>query len=326
MLARLRAWLANTPVRIALGLVAAYFLFAWFGFEPLVKWAAPKYVADKSGHRLVIGAAKFDPLALSVDLKGLKLSQPDGKPLLAFDELFVDFEASGLLRRALAFKDVRLTGPDATLVLLPDGKLNWTALLDAFKGQGREEKDDKDEGLPRLLIDRLVLQKGRVHFTDRKVVAGYEADFNPIDFQFTDVSTLPDDKGAYALSTRTEAGARVRWKGRFSLNPVEATGELAVDDVQLARIWPYVKAKFDMATPAGVAAMGLGFRVAYDSKQLALAVNDLGFTLDGLKLRGRGAEDPAVVALDSLQVKGGHFDLQQRHLDIAQVADRKSVV
>ena len=319
MIARLRAVLATllvkTPVRIALGLVVAYFLFGWFGFEPLVKWAAPKFVADKSQHQLVIGSARFDPLALSVRVQGLKLAEPDGKPLLALDELFVDFEASGLLRRAFAFKDIRLVGPDAHVVLLPDGKLNWTALIDAFKS----EEEDEDKDLPRLLIHRVALEKGQVHFTDRKVVAGYQAALNPIDFKLTDLSTLPDDKGAYTLATRTEEGARVRWRGQLTLNPVLATGELAVDDVQLARVWPYVASKLDMDTPAGVAAMGLAYRVAYDNKQLSVALNDLGFKLEGLKLRGKGAAEPAL-ALDSLQVSGGRFDLQQQRLDIAKVA------
>ena len=307
--------LLKTPVRIALGLLAAYFLFAWFGFEPLVKWAAPKVVADKSQHHLVIGTAKFDPLALSVRVGGLKLTEPDGKPLLAFDELFVDFEAASLFRWAYTFQDIRLSGADAHVVLLPDGTLNWTALIEAFKS----EEDEEDKDLPRLLIDRITLAKGRAQFTDRKVVEGYQVVLNPIDFTLTDLSTLPDDKGAYTLATRTEAGARVRWKGQLTLNPVLATGELSVDDVQLARVWPYVQERLNMETPAGVAALGLTYRVAYDNKQLSLALDDLGFKLEGLKLRGRGDAE-AAIALDGLQLTGGRFDLQQRRLDIAKVA------
>ena len=80
MLARLfaltRTLLLKTPAKIAAGLIAAYFLFAWFGFEPLIKWAAPKFIADKSQHRLQIETARFDPLALSLSIKGLKLTEP----------------------------------------------------------------------------------------------------------------------------------------------------------------------------------------------------------------------------------------------------------
>ena len=132
MLARLRSLLLKTPFRIALGLVAFYFLFAWFGFEPLVKWAAPKYIGDKSRHHLEIQAAKFDPLRLSVDLKGLKLSEPDGKPLLAFDELFVDFDAASLFKWAWTFDRIRLVAPRVRVELRSDGSLNWMALIEAL--------------------------------------------------------------------------------------------------------------------------------------------------------------------------------------------------
>ena len=75
MLTRLRAvlasWLIRTPVRVALGLYAGYLLFAWLGFEPLVKWAAPKFIAGQSQHRLSIDSARFNPFTLALDFKDL---------------------------------------------------------------------------------------------------------------------------------------------------------------------------------------------------------------------------------------------------------------
>jgi hypothetical protein len=105
-----------------------------------VKWAAPKFIADKSRHSLSIAETRFDPFALSLSVKGLKLAEPDGKPLLAFDELFVDFEAASLFKWAWTFDAIRLTGPRARVELLADGRLNWSALIEAFKDE--EEKPD----------------------------------------------------------------------------------------------------------------------------------------------------------------------------------------
>ena len=117
----------KTPVRVVLGLCVAYLAFAWLAFEPLTKWAAAKIVADKSRHQLSIAEARFDPFALSLTLRGVKLKEPDGKQLLAFDELFVDFDAASLLRWAWSFEAVRLSGPQARVELLPGGRLNWSA-------------------------------------------------------------------------------------------------------------------------------------------------------------------------------------------------------
>jgi len=317
MFARLLSFLGKvlvkTPAKIILGLVAFYFLFAWFGFEPLVKWAGPKFIADKSKHSLSIAEARFDPFALSVSVKGLKLAEPDGKSLLAFGELFVDFEAASLFKWAYTFETIRLTAPDARLELRPDGSLNWTALIEALKSK----EDEPDKPLPRLLIRRAVLEKGRVGVADRKV--GFETALNPLDLTLTELSTLPDDKGAYTLAATTQPGARIRWKGDVTLKPIVATGELAIDQVSLGRLWPYVQGKLHMAPPEGVAALALAYRVGYADKRLSLVLDKLGLNLEGLALKGEKAAEPAVT-LDRLALSGGRFDLDKRQLDIGEIA------
>jgi len=314
MLSRLPSLLLKTPVRIVLGLVAAYFLFAWFGFEPLLKWAAPKYIADKSRHTLSLQSAKFDPLVLSVDLKGLKLAEPDGKPLLAFDELFVDFSAASLSRWAYTFDEIRLVAPKARAELRADGSLNWTALIEALKG-----KDEEDKPLPRLLIRRIALEKGRVELVDRKVAGGFETTLNPLDLTLTDLSTLPDDRDSYTLAATTQLGARIRAKGKVMLNPIAVNGELGIDRVTLARFWPYVAGKVNLAPPAGSAALALNYRVGYADKRLSLLLDKLGLNLEGLALRGKGAARDAIT-LDRLALTGGRFDLEKRQLDIGAIA------
>ncbi|MDD5390664.1 MAG: DUF748 domain-containing protein [Gallionellaceae bacterium] len=310
---RLRTLLLKTPIKIAIGLVAAWFLFAWFGFEPLVKWAAPKYIADKSQHTLSLQAARFDPLRLSLDLKGLKLAEPDGKPLLAFDELFVDFDAASLFNWAYTFDRIRLVAPKAHVELRADGSLNWTALIEALKSKDEEA----DKPLPRLLIRQIALEQGRVEFADRKV--SFETALNPLDLTLTDLSTLPDDKGAYTLAASTRLGARIRWKGDVTLKPLNASGELGIDKVTLANYWPYLASKLNLAPAAGSASLALNYRVGYADKHLSLLLDKLGLKLDGLALRGNKATRDAIT-LDHVALTGGRFDLGKRQLDIGEIA------
>ncbi len=312
---RVRTLLVKMPTRIAFGLVAAYFLFAWFGFEPLLKWAAPKYITAKSQHTLSLDSASFDPLALSLDIKGLKLALPDGKPLLAFAELFVDFDASSLWKRAYVFQDIRLVAPHAWVELRPDGSLNWNALLAAFKSKD----DEPDKPLPRLLIRQLSLEKGRVEVTDRKVAGGFSTVLAPLDIRLSVLSTLPDDKGAYTLAATTQQGARIRWKGALGLKPIAASGELGVDRVTLARLWPYAGAKLNLAPPSGTAAMSLHYRLGYADGHLSLSLDRLDFSLEGLGLRGKAADHDALF-LNRLALRGGHFDLDRRQLDLGEIA------
>ncbi len=116
-------------------LVLTYFLFAWLGFEPLIKWALPKVVTDRSGHHLSIDHARFDPLHLAVELQGITLSEPDGKPMLTVKRLFVDIDPASALKRAWLVDEVRVSEPVATVQLRPNGHLNWLDLVDAFSSK-----------------------------------------------------------------------------------------------------------------------------------------------------------------------------------------------
>ncbi len=312
MPARLRSLLLKTPVLIGLGLLGAWLLFAWLAFEPLVRWAAPKYVAERSGHVLRIGSASLHPFALSVRLGDVALDEPDGAPLLAFEELLVDFDSTGVLRGAWGFDAIDLTGPRAWLALRADGRLNWSALVDAF----RNPEPPTDDSLPRLLIRQLRLAGGRVDLVDHRV--GFETALDPLDLNLSDLSTLPDDVGAYAIEATTEPGARIRWQGDLTLNPVAAKGRVAIDRVALDRLWPYLRARLRMAPPKGVAALSLNYRAGYADREFSLNLDDIGFELAELELRGVEAPTPAV-ALDRITLAGGRFDLGERRLDLGEI-------
>jgi hypothetical protein len=152
---------------------------------------------------------------------------------------------------------------------------------------------------------------------DRKI--DFKTSLDPIDFTLNNLSTLPEDKGAYTLSTITQWDARIRWKGDFSLNPVLATGELAIDQFSLARYWPYLKGNLALAEPDGIAAMALNYRAAYADKNLSLVLDKLGFSLEGLALKGLKDSQPAV-KLEKLKLTGGRFDLEKRELQVGEIS------
>ena len=300
----------SLPSLIVAGLVAAYLLFAWLGFEPLTRWLAPKIVADKSAHRLTIERARFDPFRLTVQLGGVKLTEPDDKPLLAFEDLLIDFQLASVFKRAYTFKEVRLSAPDVRIEIDNGGRLNWMRLVDAFAGPPGE-KAEGEGGLPRLLIEHAVLHKGRVDFQDQRFGGGIRGAAEPLDLELNDLSTLPQDKGDHVVSVRTSFGAQVRWKGEFGLNPLVAHGDVAVDELQLARIWPYLRRPLQIAPPEGLVKLTFAYRVGHEQGRLAAHVEQMAIDLQAMTLRGQNDSD-ATLVLDRVALSGGRFDVMQR--------------
>ncbi len=104
----------------------------------------------------------------------------------------------------------------------------------------------------------------------------------------------------------------------MTLNPILATGELAIDQMSLDRYWPYLQGKLRMAPPQGKAALTLSYRAGYADKKVSLLLDKLGLTLEGLALRGEQARESAVT-LDRLALSGGRFDLDKRQLDVGEI-------
>lgn len=292
-----------------IGLVVFYLLFGRLALPPLLQSQAEKFIAEKTGHRLTMDRPEFNPFELSLRLSGLHLAQPDGQPLLAFRELVVDLSATSISRRAIVFDGIRIDGLEATAVLLPEGRLNWSALIDALKS--KEEKPASS--LPRIDIQRLVLSGARLDFSDQRMTPVFATRIEPMDLELTELSTLPNNKGQYQVSARTAFGARVAWNGNASLEPLAMTGRFSIEEVDLARLSAYFKNSLPIAPPEGIAGLSGDYRFGYARGRLELNLEHLEAKLAGLRLQGNRDTDPSL-AVDVIEAKDGRFDLAKNSL------------
>lgn len=281
---------------LAVLLLAAYAALG-YGLVPwLVRTQVPARVAEATGHRLALDAVRFDPFALRLEVSGLTLADPSGAPLATVGALVTDLEWSSVARRAWHFALLRIEAPHARLAIEADGRFNLARFIDAWRSE-----PSTDDALPRLLIDRLELARGRADFDDRR--AGYRNSLAPIDMALDNLSTLPDHKGPYTLAADTARGGRIRWKGEASLNPIRGSGTLVLEAIALPELAAYLKPWVEVALDDGRFAASLPYRFSYsDGKP--------GFDLDAASaevaaLKGRlGGTVGAGFALGRLELAG----------------------
>src|SRR5262245_62871881 len=125
---------------IVVTLALAYTLAGFFLVPRLITTYVPRYVQEQLQRRAEIGDVRLNPLLFKLEIKHFRLREADGRPLLGFDRLFVDFELSSLFRRAWTFAEIRLEAPRVDVVLARDGRLNRAELLDAFHKTERRPK------------------------------------------------------------------------------------------------------------------------------------------------------------------------------------------
>ena len=313
-------WLTRRRVVVTLAVLAALFLvytLAGFFLVPrLIATYVPRYAQERLGRRAQIGEVRINPLLFKVDIRQFRLQEADGRPLLGFDRLFVDFELTSVFRAAWTFAEIRLEAPRVDAVMGPDGRLNIAELLDALpKGEPAPEP----AAPPRVLLHHAVVRDGLVSFTDRSHGAPQTAAVQPINIELHDVTTLRDRRGPYAVSATLEGGGVVSWDGQVSLVPVASTGRLDLRGFPLATAWRFVQENIAVAEPTGQLDANLRYQFAYRDGATSLKVDGVEVAVTGLTLKERASKAP-LLAVDRMDVIAARGDVIARELTVPEVS------
>ncbi|SHN30601.1 Uncharacterized protein involved in outer membrane biogenesis [Duganella sacchari] len=299
--------------RWAIGAASAVGVYAVTGFwlvPGIIKSQFPKYAETELERKASIGQLHFNPFTLRLEAQDIRLTEVDGAPLFAVGGLTVEMQWRSLFRRAWSFAEIRVTAPAVQLAIAKDGTFNIAAFLATLD---KHKKDDKDTGMPRLIISHFALDDGKVAMHDKH--AGYEDTFTPISFALNNLSTLPDENGDYTLSADAGLGGKLRWKGVAAVNPVSGSGALTLENVVLPGLAAYLKSFSRIVVVDGKLSARLPYRFAYQDGKLDAHLEGAGLTLNQLALK-RGDAAASFVELKQLAVTEVGVDLLKRSVQI----------
>lgn len=271
----------------------------------------PRWAASALERQASVGAVRFNPFTLRLQMDKLLLAQAQGDPLFAVDKLDVQLQWRSVVRRAWSFDHVRLTAPEAHLVIAPDGSFNLNELIATLARKSPPEEKREKAALPRVSIGQLALERGTLRFQDRR--AGYENVLAPIDFTLSQFSTLPGPDESLRVSARSAHGGRLLWKGTLA-DPLRGSGEITLEDVALPQLAVYLKPYLQGDLEAGRLSASLPYRFSYEGGRWDAALTDARLALQELVLAGEGARlsaDALRLQL-TLQAQAGGPDLQLR--------------
>ena len=316
---RILKFLLSLPFLLALGALGVYALGGFVVAPWWIKRELPQILKTKLDATGSVGEIAINPFKFTVDVRDFAVTESGGtQPAIAFDRLFVDFEAISLFHRAWTFADISLEHPRFNLEADAKGALNLAKLAP------KDTSPKKSSELPRLLLQKLTLKQGRVTFTDKAVTKPATAKLEPVAFELRDLSTLPDRRGDYTLSARLPAGGTLGWRGTISLAPIASAGQIELKAVKLATLWQFVQDKLLIDEPGGHAALSLQYNARYAESRLDATTSNMSLSIGDLSLRQQGAVDTALTAGEAVMT-GGTFNLAQRKMQFAELALRKIV-
>jgi uncharacterized protein involved in outer membrane biogenesis len=132
---------------------------AGFWLVPLIiKNQLPKFAQTELARQGMIGEVSFNPYTLRLEGQDLRLAEADGTPLFAIGKLAAELQWKSLVQRAWSFAEIRISAPEASLSITPDGKFNLAELV-ASLGL-KPQQASSDTGIPPLIIERFTLEQG----------------------------------------------------------------------------------------------------------------------------------------------------------------------
>jgi uncharacterized protein involved in outer membrane biogenesis len=307
------------------GLLSLYAALGFLAVPRLVTGLAQDAVKADYGRELAVGAVRFNPFTLALEVDQLSLPDADGSAMLGFDRLLVDLDINSIWRRALSFRAIRLDGLAVNAVVRKGGGLNLADL--EAPPEPAETPPAVEEPLPRLVIGELAVSEGRVRFDDRDRPEPFVADLKPLTFRLTNFSTYVAEGERYELDATVFDTGRFAWRGTLKARPLASAGEFTLSDLPLPRVAEFLGDALRLEITSGAATLRGSYRfadkpagpdVVVDSGELvirSLAIRDRGETTDYLGLdkvtaTGLGlslAEEKAVVGeitLDGGSIQG----------------------
>jgi hypothetical protein len=308
---------AHRLLWVVLALLVLLYALAGFFLVPVVaRNAIEGYVRRDLGRHVSIGAIRFNPFTLVVEVRDFRLSELDDTPLAGFARLRLDAELRSLAYWAWSFREIRFDGPELYVRVLRDGSLNLAHLAPAAPPTPATTAPSPP---PRVRIQVFGVHQGVVHYQDLSRAVPFAATLTPIEFDLSDFRTARDFENRYRFSATTTRGERFDWSGEFTVQPLGSSGEFTVGALKATTITTYLGDALPFAVPSGTLDLAGGYRFT------AGAGGDLALTLASAKLHDftvapRAASDATPwVSIPELDVADTVLALGQRRVTVGSV-------
>ncbi len=269
----------------------------------VIKHSAPTWVKEKTGRTLTVANASFNPFTLRLNVEKFALNDRSqvgaGRTLASLDALDIEGSWSSITNAAWTVNEIKLTQPTINAHIAADGSLDWTRFLDAFPKP--EKEPPASDSIPRILLNNVSIAGGALRLTDERVGVSAPAqrriELSPLTFKLDKLSTLPRDRGEYALDALLNDQTRVQWKGRVGGNPIESSGDLTISNLPLAKFSTLANLPLPVEL-AGTATLSANYTAAAGTDFVAAGIGGGTLQINGLSVTQNG--DAA--ALKSLTV------------------------
>ena len=306
---------------IILSLFVAYALIGFFLLPYVIKAFVLPAVSEQLHRPVLVKEVELNPFALSLRVTGFEIQEADQSALLGFDEFFINFEASSLIRQAYVFDTIRLTFPYVSAKVSRDGRLNLVDLIPPVVEQPNEPTtppDKQQAQIPAVEIGDFEIDQGAVEFRDESKPKPFSLDIVPIHIALKNFHTRPGGENTYAFAAELGKGEALAWEGTLSVEPIRSSGKLSLSGVKGRTLWQYLRDRFQFDLTNGVVGIHGNYTVDMQTTPPTFQISEAQMQIANLAVAEAGGLDPVIV-VPTINVEEVAVDVSRRDLTIGNI-------
>jgi hypothetical protein len=293
-----------------------YVLAGFFVLPPILKSQLVKRLPAITRRQAAVRQVKFNPLVLSLTIRGLALTEPNGEVFASWEELYVNLQLSSLVRFAWTFADIGLKQPYGSIILHKDGSLNFANMFESAAPP--PPKPERPGAVPRINVWRLHIDDGVLAFDDETHRVPLHTDFKPISLSLTNLTTRAGKGSVYSFQASSDSGRSISWSGSLTVQPFESHGHFDLAGGQPRRWTPLLRDFLRAEMTEGRLNVRADYTLAARTNGFDATLTNGAFELAGLKVKDLNNGE-IVTSLPWLTCKSLDFDLRRRELHIGRV-------
>ena len=150
---------------LALAGLLLFWLLAWAGLPPLLKWQLERQAGAALGRTVSVERVDIKPWSLELELHGLRLADAEGQgDQFTLERLYLDLDARSLLRLAPVLDALEFDRPHFRLRHLGGGRYDIDDLIARLL-----KPEQPPSALPRFALFQLQLRDAAIDFIDEPV-------------------------------------------------------------------------------------------------------------------------------------------------------------
>ena len=326
-LTRLRQSRWFKPATRALAALLGVWALSWLSVPALVKGPLERLASEQLGRTVTVGSLDFKPWSLELTLRDITVAGAkgaEGQAQLTIGRVYVDAELQSLLRLAPVVDAFTVENPVLRITHLGQGRYDVDDVIAKLTAPKDAPETPPSSEPARLALYNLLLQGGRVDFTDNTVGKTHLVQDLLLSVPF--ISTLSDKKEVRVEPRLAFTLEGSRFDSSAQSTPFAQTrhadAHIRWDDLDLAPYLGYLPASLPIRLKA--ATLDVDVKLAFEqTPRLAVKLSGQVQTRD-VKMTDREGQD--LLAFDRLTVDMADVRPLEQVVDLAQVELLKPVL